>query len=74
LSGILEPLLKGSAGKLTTLQNQGWNALQGLPVETGVSLEEIANTNAQNAATSQQQAAAAAAPGIRPGGASPYQR
>ncbi len=50
LSGILQPLLSGSAMKLGEMQNQGWDVLQGNTPQTGVSLEEL-----------QQQAAAAAA-------------
>lgn len=41
LQGIIQPLLSGSAQKMQTLQNQGWDVLQGNQPETGVSLEEV---------------------------------
>ena len=44
IEGILKPLLSGSASKLQTLQNQGYDVLQGNTPQTGVSLEEIANS------------------------------
>lgn len=43
IQGILQPLLQGSAGKLQTLQNQGFDVLQGNTPQTGVSLEELQN-------------------------------
>lgn len=41
LEAILKPLLGGSASKLQTLQNQGYDVLQGNTPQTGVSLEEL---------------------------------
>ena len=41
ISAILKPLLSGSASKLQTFQNQGWDVLQGNTPQTGVSLEEL---------------------------------
>ncbi len=41
LQGIIQPLLQGSAQKMTTLQDQGFDVLQGNTPQTGVSLEEL---------------------------------
>ena len=42
LQGIIQPLLSGTAAKMQTLQNQGWNVLQGNPeLNSSVTLEEL---------------------------------
>lgn len=47
IEGVLKPLLSGSASKLQSFQNQGWDVLQGNQPQTGVSLEELAATQGQ---------------------------
>jgi hypothetical protein len=65
LQSALQPLLTGSALKLGEFQNQGWDVLQGIKPDSGVSLEELQARN--NASTNQPIVAAnAGTPGGRP--------
>jgi len=42
LQGIIQPLLAGTAGKMSTLQDQGWNVLQGNPeLNSSVTLDQL---------------------------------
>lgn len=61
ISGVLKPLLQGSAQKLAGFQDQGWNVLQGVQpggqhagtgAQPGMSLEELAKQYPANAANS----------------------